>query len=216
MRLTVLLIPMLIAGGILLGQNAESHPSEEHARFAERPDHPVAPEGVEAPPMPEPGKAPVVESEELQALMFDHGAKVLVVNFWATWCGPCVEELPHFAETSKEFKDEGVRFLGVSLDFADTAESVVEPFLAKKGIPYANLVVNDVTMDPNELIPWFDAAWRGNLPATFLFDAQGHKLSAHLGQLTHEELKEAIKQALEDVAKASEEKAKANEAAEAS
>jgi len=87
--------------------------------------------------------------------------KVVVLEFWATWCGPCVAAIPHLNELAEKFKDRGVVFLSVS----EEEPAVVEAFLKKR--PISGLVGVAHTKGPLQL---YDA---GGVPATFLIDAKG-------------------------------------------
>ncbi|MBI5154710.1 TlpA family protein disulfide reductase [Candidatus Poribacteria bacterium] len=140
-------------------------------------------------PFPAAGEARTIELSEVRRLVAGHGHDLLVLNLWATWCAPCVKELPAFAETSKAYADKGVLFTGFSLDFADEWEQAVPPFLKKKGIPYPNFVLLG---DPNELVPFFSADWAGDIPATFFYDRSGKKLGEHLGPVEKAELEKLV------------------------
>ena len=83
---------------------------------------------------PEAGEAPVVDEKEIADILELHGAELLVVNFWATWCSPCVKELPYFVKIAEKYPKK-VRVLGLSVDFKNNIESGVIPFLKEKEIP---------------------------------------------------------------------------------
>lgn len=128
--------------------------------------------------------------EAIKRLVKEHGADVLVVNFWATWCGPCVEELPYFVNLAKRYPESKVRVVGLSLDFPDQIETGVVPFLRKRGIPYSNVIV--YVDDPQQVIEQFSKDWSGELPATFFFDRQGNKLGELAFAVTQEQLDLAV------------------------
>ncbi len=143
--------------------------------------------------LPPAGQAPVIGEKEVAQVLQSHGARLLVANFWATWCEPCVKELPDFAAASKRFSGQGVRFVGFSLDFPEDAATRVAKFLQAKQIPYPNFVLD---VDPNVLIPRFSAKWTGAIPATFLYDSQGRQVGGYLESLTADQLDAAIQRAL--------------------
>lgn len=84
-----------------------------------------------------------VEAQDIPMVNFDGLAPFLskkndttyVVNFWATWCRPCVEELPYFLEAEEKFKGQKVKFIMVSMDFPKMLESRLKPFLQKINYP---------------------------------------------------------------------------------
>lgn len=89
---------------------------------------------------------------------------VYVVNFWATWCAPCVKELPHFEKLNSENKNIKVVF--VSLDFKNQFESKLLPFLKKKSIKSEVVFLSDTNY--NAWLPLVDKDWSGSIPATLI------------------------------------------------
>lgn len=87
-----------------------------------------------------------------------------VVNFWATWCAPCVKELPHFEQLNSENKD--VKVVLVSLDFKNQYEAKLLPFLKKKAIKSEVVLLTD--KDYNTWLPVVDKDWSGSIPATLI------------------------------------------------
>jgi len=89
---------------------------------------------------------------------------VYVVNFWATWCAPCVKELPHFEQLNSENKN--IKVVLVSLDFKNQFESKLLPFLKKKSIKSEVVFLADI--DYNTWLPMVDKDWSGSIPATLI------------------------------------------------
>lgn len=112
-----------------------------------------------------------------------------IVNFWATWCGPCVAELPYFEQAAKENTSKKVKIILINLDFP-SENSKVNAFVAKKKLQ------NDVYLlnagDPNKWIDKIDTSWDGAIPATVFYKA-GKKVFFHEGDLTQVQLNAEIK-----------------------
>ena len=94
------------------------------------------------------------------------GDKTLVINFWATWCMPCVKELPYFEEATAEYNGSDVEVILVSLDFPDDLEKKVIPFVEKKALQSRVVLLNDP--DANSWIDKVSPEWSGAIPATLV------------------------------------------------
>ena len=85
--------------------------------------------------------------------------------FWATWCKPCIQELPHFEKMREEYAKKNVRFSLVSLDFNDKLENFVKPFIVKKDfVNFEHYLMNN--LDYDKWIDLVDKSWQGAIPAT--------------------------------------------------
>lgn len=105
--------------------------------------------------------------DELHSKYLKTNDTTYVVNFWATWCKPCVAELPYFLETEKNLSQDKVKFIFVSLDFADQLEKRVVPFLKNKKIDSTVYLLAD--QDSNKWIPQVNQEWSGAIPATAVY-----------------------------------------------
>ena len=92
--------------------------------------------------------------------------KTYVINFWATWCAPCVKELPYFEEVNKKFKDKNTEVILVSLDFPSQIESKLKPYLKKNNINSKVILLDDSKM--NTWVPKVSEKWDGGIPATLI------------------------------------------------
>lgn len=115
--------------------------------------------------------------KELQQRVWQENDTLYVVNFWATWCGPCVKELPHFLALEKELKAQPVKFILMSLDASSEGGKVVQ-FLNKKKVQTETHLFTE--QDPNIWINALEPSWQGSIPATFLY-RKGSKLSFQEG-----------------------------------
>ena len=92
----------------------------------------------------------------------------VMVNFWATWCAPCVEEIPYFIETVNKYKAEGVELVLVSLDFPNYYPKKVVDFLRQKNWKATFFWLNETNAD--YFCPKIDAKWDGTIPVTLLLN----------------------------------------------
>lgn len=115
----------------------------------------------------------IMNLEQFQQRVIQDNDTLYVVNFWATWCTPCVRELPHFKALYKKFEGRPVRFILMSLDARDNLDGV-RRFLEKKGIAIESHLFS--AGDPNIWINTLEPSWEGSIPATFLYQ-HGSKLS---------------------------------------
>ena len=118
----------------------------------------------------------------------DYRGKVVLLNFWATWCGPCKFEIPWFIEFEQANKDRGFAVIGISMDEGGWA--VVKPFLAEWNVNYRTLLGDDVIA---QLYGGVDS-----LPTSFLIDREGKVASAHLGLIGKNVYKNEIQELLSD------------------
>ena len=98
--------------------------------------------------------------------------KTYVINFWATWCAPCVKELPYFEQVNKEFKDKNTEVILVSLDFPSQIESKLKPYLKKNKIKSRVILLDDAKM--NTWVPKVSEQWDGGIPATLIVNASNY------------------------------------------
>lgn len=92
---------------------------------------------------------------------------VYVINFWATWCAPCVKEFPVFEQFAKENKFEKVKVLLINLDFPDQYKSRLLPFLKNRKSSLDVIMLDDPNQ--NQWISKVDSTWSGSLPATLVY-----------------------------------------------
>lgn len=96
-----------------------------------------------------------------------HSDTTYVINWWATWCKPCVEELPHFAELARAMSDKPVKVLLVSMDFSNQLESRLLPFLTRQALPMECIALESA--NASHWIDQIDRDWSGAIPATLIY-----------------------------------------------
>ena len=129
--------------------------------------------------------------DELNTYIKENNSKPLVVNFWATWCAPCVKELPYFEKLNQE--NTNVKVILVSLDFEKQVESKLIPFLKKKKIASTSIYLAD--KDYNSWLPKIDKNWSGSIPATVIFN-QDKKIFVEQDFSNYEELNTFVNQSI--------------------
>jgi len=127
------------------------------------------------------------------AVARDHG-KVVVVNFWATWCVPCREEFPDLIRLEKTYRDRGVAVLGVSIDFAKDL-SKVEKFLAANRPEFPNYIKR-AGGDDQDFIDSVDPKWGGELPFTVVYARDGKKARVLSGKQSYASFEKAVTELL--------------------
>jgi peroxiredoxin len=146
-------------------------------------------------------KTPKAESKRQQAPAFtlkdadgktvslkDYEGKVVLLNFWATWCGPCKLEIPWFVEFEQKYKDKGFSVVGVSMD--EEGWNVIKPFLAEEKVNYRVLLGNDTV---GTLYGGVDS-----LPTTFVIDREGRIAATHIGLVSKSDYQDEIVPLLEN------------------
>ncbi len=109
----------------------------------------------------------VMTLEEFQPVLQQDNDTVYIVNFWATWCKPCVAEMPYFEQLHAKYKDQKVRVILVSLDVFRQLETKLIPFVEKNKIQSRVLMLNE--KDPNKYIDKIEPSWSGAIPATIFY-----------------------------------------------
>ena len=129
------------------------------------------------------GNIPVYDFKGFEPLLHINNDTTYVVNFWATWCKPCVAELPYFEQLREQYKNQNIKVLLVSLDFSTHIEKKLVPFLERKQLKSEVIVLDDP--DANGWIDRVDPKWSGAIPATVIY--QGKKRSFYEQSFEHYE-----------------------------
>jgi peroxiredoxin len=113
----------------------------------------------------------------------DLRGKVVILDFWATWCPPCRQEVPHFVALQSKYRDQGLEIVGLSLD--KSGASVVKPFAEEYSVNYRMLIANDETASSYGGIT--------GIPTTFVLDKNGKVVKRFMGYTDPEVFEETIK-----------------------
>ncbi len=112
---------------------------------------------------------------------------VYVINFWATWCAPCVKELPYFEKLASTYAHHPLKVLLVSLDFKSKLEKEIIPFIKKHNLK-TEVVLNEVV--DQQFINRVDKGWSGALPATLIINKNKHIRKFYEKEFTFAELED--------------------------
>lgn len=134
----------------------------------------------------------LITPEELQNLVHQNDDVLYVVNYWATWCSPCVREIPGFMNVHKQYQnDSNFKMILVSLDAKRLLDTKVKRFVERHNIDTDVYVLDDTGSSTIEVLKAIDSNWYGEIPAT-LFYKNGQKLKFHKGSMTQYELEDLV------------------------
>ncbi|MFT5749197.1 MAG: thiol-disulfide isomerase/thioredoxin [Ancylomarina sp.] len=126
--------------------------------------------------------------DELEPIFHYQNDTTYVINFWAMWCKPCVEELPHFEAIRKNYTDKKVKIILVSLDFGKHVQERLSKFRTKRNVNSHIMILDDP--DADTWISKVSEKWDGALPATVIYNKNQREVFTR--QVSYEELAESI------------------------
>ncbi len=133
-----------------------------------------------------------IDDAKLKQLLRPNG-KPLLVNFWATWCGPCREEFPDLVNIDEEYRGR-IDFFTISLDFAEEIDAAVPKFLSEMKAEMPTYLL--VSADENAIISSIAKDWNGALPSTIFYNEKGEIAYLRQGKVNPETLKGEIEKTL--------------------
>lgn len=174
MRFTKAIIPLALCIMLVVSFAA---PAQKRKGRAAKPRKPVA-------------KVSPIDTDALKGLLTQQRERPLLVNFWATFCDPCRDEFPDLVKIDKDYGKRDLEFVTVSLDDMSEIKRDVPKFLDSMRAKMPAYLLD--ASDPEPAINLVDPAWRGDLPATFLYNEKGEVVYKHIGRIKTPELREAI------------------------
>ncbi len=110
----------------------------------------------------------VINVENMESIIHEKTGKTRVINFWATWCKPCIEELPYFEAVNQDPDFDDIEIVLISLDFVEDLNTKVRNYIEKKSITSTVKLLDNV--DYNSWIDKVDPSWSGAIPATLVIN----------------------------------------------
>ncbi len=133
-----------------------------------------------------------IDEERFDQLIKQRNGKYLLLNVWATWCVPCIEEFPDLIRLVKEYENSNFEIVGLSVDYPDEVESKIVPFLKKHQVNFRVYVRN--FKDDQKFINRLNPNWSGAVPATAIYDSQGTQKTFFIGKHSLEEFQKEIEE----------------------
>ncbi len=135
-----------------------------------------------------------VDAPDILEIVRQHRGQVVLLNFWATWCPPCIVEFPEIVSLEKTYRDHGLVVVSVSADFPKDIDSKLLPFLDKHRPRFPVYLKQTDNIDA--FIRVIDSEWTGAIPATFFFAADGEVANKTFSVMTREEMVQAVERLL--------------------
>ncbi|MFZ4590092.1 MAG: TlpA family protein disulfide reductase [Ignavibacteria bacterium] len=132
--------------------------------------------------------------DDLKEIQTSTKGKIVLYNFWATWCKPCVVEFPELVKLYKNYKDSNFVLVFVSMDMPEDMKEKVKPFLEKHGVDFVTYY-NDFK-NPEAIIEFYDKNWEGAIPSTYIYDKEGKLSTKFVGNRDYEFFKKEISKLL--------------------
>lgn len=136
-------------------------------------------------------KVEMVDRNWITRMSQNNSDTIYVINFWATWCKPCVEEIPHFEKLNAAYKDKKVKVIMVSCDFKKQLDTRVIPFIKNKKIDSKVVFMNE--SNPDNWIGKVDSKFSGAIPATLIINGSKDFRYFSEGETTYEILENIVK-----------------------
>lgn len=124
----------------------------------------------------------------------EHRGHILLVNFWATWCGPCREEFPGLVQLDHLYRARGLAVIGISMD-SPAALPAVQKYLQSQGAGFPSYLY--AFRDFATVIDTIDPRWSGGIPATFVYDREGRLVRSWEGATPYEEFERVVRPLLD-------------------
>ena len=133
---------------------------------------------------------PISKTDDIKSIMDANKGKVVLLNFWATWCKPCVKEFPDLVKLQNNYKDKGFVLVFISADMPEEIKSKVTPFLNQEKVDFTTYYIG--SDKPEDIINYVDKDWQGAIPSTYIYDKEGNVKTSILGTKSYEQFESEI------------------------
>jgi thiol-disulfide isomerase/thioredoxin len=135
-----------------------------------------------------------ISAAEFDSLLSDARGEVVLVNLWATWCAPCLREIPELMRLRENYQDKGFRLIAVAMDDPADLETHVRPFREQRFPQWETLQRAEFDMD--RFVSVIDPAWNEVLPTSYLIDRTGKVAKVLFGGKSYEDFEAALLEVL--------------------
>ncbi len=140
-------------------------------------------------------KKPIIHDinlQKIETLLSEKKQGLTIINLWATWCPPCVAELPHFGNIYKKYPKDKVHIYLINIEGKEIKEKVLEPFLRKNPLPCPVFLLEEGT--PEELEKILKTEISGALPITLIYNSRGKLLKKFEESISEEDIRSILKE----------------------
>lgn len=149
-----------------------------------------APTAPAAPTIPQVADMAQVDHQGLKARVAADGGKVTMVAAWATWCAPCIEEMPTLAAFYNKHQHEGLKVIGLCMDDRTPMKDKIQEVLDRIKVPFPMVTIKEEGQDA--FYKAVDPSWEGDLPGTLVFNDKGERVAFFKEALTEEVLQREV------------------------
>ena len=172
------------------GGEVAAEPSAAPPSKAPSQAEPAADKAPDAPAVPRVADMPQVDHQGLKARVAADGGKVTMVAAWATWCAPCIEEMPTLAAFYNKHQHEGLKVIGLCMDDRTPMKDKIQEVLDRIKVPFPMVTIKEEGQDA--FYKAVDPSWEGDLPGTLVFNDKGERVAFFKEALTEEVLQREV------------------------
>jgi len=133
---------------------------------------------------------PLKTGSDIDKIKNDAAGNIYIINLWATWCKPCVEEFPGLVQLYRDYEQKGVKLFFISVDEPSELEKSIIPFLKNQNVDFVTYFNSFDKMD--DFINYIDMKWDGSIPMTYIYDKSGILYKGFLGSRSYEFFKNEL------------------------